>query len=465
MLTRAGIEAGRPKMAMQIAATRAAYHRALKAAVAGVAPLLKEYEEWEASVSGAAAKSVVAEVADLAQVSNRAGRERIARTVRSAARGHHQCAITHVQEIARDRGELYGGARINHLFRVEYFDELQNVDACAGLSDADISHAIRQATGPRAPLFVPGVAFEVLTRRQVAQLRPYALRAVEQVLAEMQAMVSACMPKQAARFSTLQKRITQCATRLLARHAAPTNSMVASLVDMELAYLNTSHPDFVGGGQAMRLVAQQMHSSANTRFQSAEMPINPFSESSTAKHGSVNSASGGASSLDLARPPELPQVEPRRSNSVGDESSSFLNSFFGNGRSRSSAVTAALAPPPAPTVGLSSCASGDVRGDGAGGSNSSLADSYAERHNGHFHCTPRTAPSREHLEAEIIRSLLVSYFGIVRKNLQDLVPKAIMHFLVNAARSEMQNNLVAELYREHELDSMFAEAEEATYTQ
>lgn len=36
--------------------------------------------------------------------------------------------------------------------------------------------------------------------------------------------------------------------------------MVNSLVDIELAHLNTAHPDFMGGSQAMRLIAQQLHS-------------------------------------------------------------------------------------------------------------------------------------------------------------------------------------------------------------
>jgi len=73
---------------------------------------------------------------------------------------------------------------------------------------------------------------------------------------------------------------------------------------------------------------------------------------------------------------------------------------------------------------------------------------------------PAHSSTREKFETEIIRSLLISYFAIVRKNLQDLVPKAIMHFLVNGARQEMQNTLVAKLYKEDELDEMFAEANE-----
>lgn len=57
----------------------------------------------------------------------------------------------------------------------------QMLDACHGLADADIAHAIRQATGPRSPLFVPEAAFEVLARRQIALFRPLTLQASLQI--------------------------------------------------------------------------------------------------------------------------------------------------------------------------------------------------------------------------------------------------------------------------------------------
>ena len=65
---------------------------------------------------------------------------------------------------------------------------------------------------------------------------------------------------------------------------------------------------------------------------------------------------------------------------------------------------------------------------------------------------------RERVEVEIIKSLIESYFGIVRKNFIDMVPKTIMYFLVNHVRDALQNELVAELYRDAEVPSLMAEA-------
>jgi len=51
------------------------------------------------------------------------------------------------------------------------------------------------------------------------------------------------------------------------------------------------------------------------------------------------------------------------------------------------------------------------------------------------------------METNLIRSLIASYFSIVRQSIQDLIPKAIMHFLVNHTSQHVQNRLVASLYK------------------
>jgi len=54
---------------------------------------------------------------------------------------------------------------------------------------------------------------------------------------------------------------------------------------------------------------------------------------------------------------------------------------------------------------------------------------------------------REEMEINLIRSLIASYFAIVRQTIQDLVPKAIMHFLVSYTSQHVQNRLVSSLYK------------------
>ena len=63
------------------------------------------------------------------------------------------------------------------------------------------------------------------------------------------------------------------------------------------------------------------------------------------------------------------------------------------------------------------------------------------------------------METALIRNLIASYFNIVRQTIQDLVPKAVMHFLVNHSSTQVQNRLVAALYKPDMFQSLLNEDE------
>ncbi|KAH9760236.1 dynamin-1-like protein [Citrus sinensis] len=65
---------------------------------------------------------------------------------------------------------------------------------------------------------------------------------------------------------------------------------------------------------------------------------------------------------------------------------------------------------------------------------------------------PLEMTEQEAVEILVTKLLLQSYYDVVRKNVQDLVPKSIMHFLVNHAKRNLHNTFIQKLYRYvHEL--------------
>ena len=76
--------------------------------------------------------------------------------------------------------------------------------------------------------------------------------------------------------------------------------------------------------------------------------------------------------------------------------------------------------------------------------------------------TPMRAPPKQEevrvvLETRIIQNLIHSYYNIVKKNISDLVPKSIMAFLVNESRRIAQSELVAQIYKSGDIESLLVE--------
>lgn len=154
-----------------------------------------------------------------------------------------------------------------YIFHETFGKTLDSIHPLTGLSKMDILTAIRNATGPRPALFVPEVSFELLVKRQIRRLEEPSLRCVELIHEEMQRIIQHCGTEVqqemlrfvyklcdilksvfniyfSYRFPKLHEKIVDVVTQLLRRRLPTTNVMVENLVQIELAYINTRHPDF-----------------------------------------------------------------------------------------------------------------------------------------------------------------------------------------------------------------------------
>ena len=150
---------------------------------------------------------------------------------------------------------LRGGARISYIFTEIFGRSLQAMNPFDGLTDDDIRTAICNANGTRQSLFVPEISFDLLVRRQITRLEQPGLQCIDLVFDELQRMASQCETTELTRFPELRDRVLDVVNQLLRKCVAPTQNMIGSLIRIELAYINTNHPDFIGGSRA---VAQLM---------------------------------------------------------------------------------------------------------------------------------------------------------------------------------------------------------------
>ncbi|KAM9470059.1 dynamin-1-like protein isoform 2-T2 [Clarias gariepinus] len=329
-----------------------------------------------------------------------------------------------------ETAELCGGARICYIFHETFGRTLESVDPLGGLTTIDVLTAIRNATGPRPALFVPEVSFELLVKRQVKRLEEPSLRCVELVHEEMQRIIQHCSnysTQELLRFPKLHDAIVEVVTSLLRKRLPVTNEMVHNLVAIELAYINTKHPDFADAcGLMNNNIEEQRRNrmrdlpSAVPRDKSLKGPggqsLPPSDQASTdgdvAKGGSAqgDQETGTGTWRGMLKKGEEGQPDDKLKQPVPLPASP----------QKGHAVNLLDVPVP----------------------------------------VARKLSAREQRDCEVIERLIKSYFLIVRKNIQDSVPKAVMHFLVNHVKDSLQSELVGQLYKSGLLDDLLTESED-----
>ncbi|XP_056163364.1 dynamin-related protein 3A isoform X1 [Syzygium oleosum] len=345
--------------------------------------------------------------------------------------------------------ELSGGARIHYIFQSIFVKSLEEVDPCEDLTDDDIRTAIQNATGPKSALFVPevGVPFEVLIRRQIARLLDPSIQCARFIYDELIKISHRCLVNELQRFPVLRKRMDEVIGNFLREGLEPSETMIGHIIEMEMDYINTSHPNFVGGSKAVEIAMQQIKSSRvslplSRQKDGIETDKAPTSERSVKSRAILARQVNGIVPDQGGRPvADAEKVAP--SGNTGG-SSWGISSIFGGSDSRTSAKESSTS-----------------KAHNEPAHNMELAMSMI-----HLREPPTVLrPSESHSEQEAIeiavtKLLLRSYYDIVRKNIEDSIPKAIMHFLVNHTKRELHNVFIKKLYRENLFEEMLQEPDE-----
>ncbi|XVE93603.1 hypothetical protein REPUB_Repub01dG0208600 [Reevesia pubescens] len=343
--------------------------------------------------------------------------------------------------------ELSGGARIHYIFQSIFVKSLEEVDPCEDLTDDDVRTAIQNATGPRSALFVPEVPFEVLVRRQIARLLDPSLQCARFIYDELIKISHRCMVNELQRFPVLRKHMDQVIGNFLREGLEPSETMIGHIIEMEMDYINTSHPNFIGGSKAVELANQQIKNSrvplpVSRSKDGLEPDKAPNSERSIKSRAILARQVNGIVADQGVRPvADVEKVPPTGSTSG---STWGISSIFGGSDNRSSVKESPANKPYSEPV-------------------QNMEHTFSMIHLREPPSVLRPSEDRsetEAIEIAITKLLLKSYYDIVRKNIEDTVPKAIMHFLVNHTKRELHNVFIKKLYRENLFEEMLQEPDE-----
>lgn len=351
--------------------------------------------------------------------------------------------------------ELRGGARISHTFNQLYPQHLGAISAHDSLKPSEIYTTIRNTKGARTSLYgsVPQDAFEMLVRRLVKQLREPSSWCVDTVFEELRIISEQCEPAELARFDALRAKFRDVVAEMLQRCFKDAKKMMENLISFELAYINTNHPDFVDVGSVL-----------GSAFASQPPPM----------------LDGGMMSPGLLNQPMPGTAEGVGIGGTGVAADSLglgmggVSGWFGGKEPKGSkggmpgraGSPPPMGPPPPPAPKQGKQGKQDRGGEGAEGGGGAGGRLLAERqqtrmwlHQG-LEAEGLAVDPREEAEMELVVTLIVSYFDIVRKNLRDSVPKSTMHFMVNQAKDKIQVELLRSLYREDLMADVFNERSE-----
>ena len=141
-----------------------------------------------------------------------------------------------------------GAANINTLLTQHFKNEITSIDPFDKLTNEEILIVINNTKGLKPSLFIPEDAFEVLVKQQIQRLEEPSLRYVKKIYNELINSLDLIDVKEIKRYKLLESKIKEIMIATINQCLAPTNQMVKNIIQIELSFINSSHPDFLSDG-------------------------------------------------------------------------------------------------------------------------------------------------------------------------------------------------------------------------
>ncbi|XP_077078613.1 dynamin-1a isoform X3 [Siphateles boraxobius] len=355
-----------------------------------------------------------------------------------------------------DTYELSGGARINRIFHERFPFELVKMEFDEKELRKEISYAIKNIHGIRTGLFTPDLAFEAIVKKQIQKLNGPCLKCIDMVVSELSSTIHKCSEK-LAQYPMLREEMERIVTQHIRDRESRTKDQVLLLIDIELAYMNTNHEDFIGFANAQQR-SSQMSKKKAAGNQDEIMVI----RKGWLTINNIGIMKGGAKeywfvltaeSLSWYKDDEekekkyMLQVDNLKLRDVekGFMSSKHIFALFNTEQRNVYKDYRQLE--------LACESQEDVDGWKA---SFLRAGVYPERvvekeksdageENGSDGFMHSLDPQLER-QVETIRNLVDSYMSIVNKTVRDLMPKTIMHLMINNTKEFINAELLAQLY-------------------
>ncbi|XP_050166013.1 dynamin-2 [Myiozetetes cayanensis] len=373
-----------------------------------------------------------------------------------------------------DTLELSGGARINRIFHERFPFELVKMEFDEKDLRREISYAIKNIHGVRTGLFTPDLAFEAIVKKQVVKLKEPCLKCVDLVIQELINTVRQCTSKLGS-YPRLREETERIVTTHIREREGKTKDQILLLIDIELSYINTNHEDFIGFAncfteQHVATGAQQRNTQTNKK-----RAIPNQGEILVIRRGwlTINNISimkGGskeywfvltAESLSWYKDEEEKEKKymlPLDNLKIRDVEKGFMSTkhVFAIFNTEQRNVYKDLR-----QIELACDSQEDVDSWKASFLRAGVypEKDQTESEDGAQENTFSMDPQLER-QVETIRNLVDSYVGIINKSIRDLMPKTIMHLMINNTKDFIHSELLAYLYSSADQGSLMEESAE-----